>query len=107
MSWYNAVRAVLSQRGMDPYLAATSVEELAAELNAGATSRLSVVMTALSRPLRITKGDVSGPVTVDESLFQIPEEGSLWRACNAVRNKVRIDLAVVSSLVLSTVYAYF
>ncbi|CAD7695289.1 unnamed protein product [Ostreobium quekettii] len=83
-----AVRSVLSERGLDPYLAATSAEELAAELRVGSDSRLSRVMTALSRPIRIMKGKNVEPLPVDVSLFLLPEEEELWQACEAINSKV-------------------
>jgi len=85
-----AVRAVLAERGDNPALASTSAEELQQELDAGSSSRLPVVMTALARPTRIVRGNPVAPsVTIDPTKFELEQERVLHAAYKEAVGKLR------------------
>ena len=85
-----AVRAVLAERGDNPALASTSAEQLQQELDAGSSSSLPVVMTALARPTRIVRGNPVDPsVTVDPAKFELEEERVLHAAYKEAVGKLR------------------
>jgi glycyl-tRNA synthetase len=79
------VRAVLAERGDNPALAASTASELQAALDAGDSSPLRAIMTALSRPTRIVRGKtVDASVSVNPALFENAEEKQLHAAYQAV-----------------------
>jgi len=79
-----AVRAVLQERGDNPALASTTATQLQQALDAGASSPLASIMTALARPTRIVRGKPVDPdCTVDAALFEHPEEQQLHKAYQA------------------------
>lgn len=64
-----AVRAVLSQRGNDPALAAASARAAHEQLQAGPDAALARVLAAMARPVRIMRGkEVDANVQVCRSL---------------------------------------
>jgi glycyl-tRNA synthetase beta subunit len=86
---------VLAARGDSPTLAATTAEQLAAELAAGEASQLPAVLRALSRPLRLIRGQKAPPgADVDASLFACPEEHDLLQAFEAASAQIWPDMAV-------------
>jgi glycyl-tRNA synthetase len=91
MLWVlSTVRAVLAERGDNPALASTSAEELQKELDAGNTSSLPAVMTALARPTRIVRGNfVDATVTVDPSKFELEQERAMHAAYKEVVGQLR------------------
>lgn len=72
------VRAVISERGSNPWLASESVKQLE-ELSKG--DLLKRVVVAYSRPTRIVRPElVDLSWEVDKQFFQQPEEEALWNA---------------------------
>lgn len=67
-----AVRAVISQRGDNPALAAATSRALSAEWAQGEGGRLRTVMAALARPTRIVRGKAADPtLLVDALKFEV------------------------------------
>jgi len=81
-----AVRAVISQRGADPAITATTVRDLQAEMGG---ERLGKVMTALARPTRLMRGK-DGAGTVEDLNADImgPEELALYEAYKVAAEKL-------------------
>lgn len=80
------VRSIISERGNDPWLAASSVEQLE-EISKG--DLLKKVVVAYSRPTRIARPDlVDLSWEVDTQLFQQPEEDALWIAYSKAASQV-------------------
>lgn len=89
LHWSFAVRSILSERGHNPYLASTSAEELTKQLRGGEQSLLSVIMTPMSRPIRIVRGkDIDGTAKIDDSLFEHEEEEALLQAYLKAQDQV-------------------
>jgi glycyl-tRNA synthetase len=85
-----AVRAVLAERGNNPALASSTAAELQAALDAGDSSPLRSIMTALSRPTRIVRGKTVDPsVKVNAALFENAEEKQLHAAYEAVSQQLQ------------------
>ena len=91
---------MLAERGDDPALAIASAQELAAELAAGADSALPAVLTALSRPTRLVRGQPAPPVAtaVDAALFDCDAERELHAAYAAAAARVAPGMAVAEWL---------
>jgi glycyl-tRNA synthetase beta subunit len=90
-----AVRAVLAARGDNPALAATTAEQLAAELAAEDASQLPAVLKALSRPLRLIRSqEIPADAEVDVALFASVEERKLLDALEAAVFQIRPGMAV-------------
>jgi glycyl-tRNA synthetase len=90
-----AVRAVLAARGDNPALAATTAEQLAAELAAEDASQLPAVLKALSRPLRLIRSqEIPADAKVDVALFASVEERKLLEALEAAVFQIRPGMAV-------------
>ncbi|EIE22621.1 hypothetical protein COCSUDRAFT_53607 [Coccomyxa subellipsoidea C-169] len=107
------VRAVLSERGADPYAAAQSARDLQACSSEGEAGRLPRVMAAFARPTRIVRGkEVDAAWAVDESKFELEEERALWAAFRAVAGQIRPDMSIpdflqVAEALVEPVDAYF
>ncbi|CAL8470617.1 g10159 [Coccomyxa elongata] len=107
------VRAVLSERGADPYAAAQSARNLQACSSEGETGRLPRVMAAFARPTRIVRGkEVDAGWTIDESRFELEEERALWGAYQAAAKQIRRDMSIpdflqVAESLVQPVDAYF
>lgn len=85
-----AVRAVLAERGDNPALASTTATQLQAALDAGSSSPLASIMTALARPTRIVRGKpVDAACSVDAALFEHPEEQQLFDAYTAATQQLQ------------------
>jgi glycyl-tRNA synthetase len=85
-----AVRAVLAERGDNPALASSTAAQLQAALDAGDSSPLRSIMTALSRPTRIVRGKAVDPsVKVNAALFENTEEKQLYAAYEAVSQQLQ------------------
>ncbi|MEW5302291.1 MAG: hypothetical protein WDW36_005092 [Sanguina aurantia] len=84
-----AVRAVISQRGDNPALAAATSRALSAEWAQGEGGRLRTVMAALARPTRIVRGKAADPtLRVDPP----QEERALHAAYLTARAAVTPDM---------------
>lgn len=80
-----AVRASLSERGMNPSAAAVTAKDIGRQMEDGEAGRLHQVMVAMARPVRLTRGkDISPNWAVNPELFEIEEERSLYSAYQAV-----------------------
>lgn len=113
-----AVRAVLAERGDNPALAAATATQLQQALDAGASSALAPIMTALARPTRIVRGKpADAACKVDAALFEHAEERQLFEAYQATaqqlqqgqqgsRHSVQDWLAAVQPLV-APIHAFF
>lgn len=67
-----AVRAVLSQRGNDPALAAASARAAHEQLQAGPDAPLARVLAAMARPVRIMRGkDMDADVQVSRCVTTV------------------------------------
>lgn len=85
----HVVRAVLAERGDDPALASATAAQLQAALDAGDSSPLKSIMTALSRPTRIVRGkSVDASIAVDGALFEHKEEKELFAAYQGVSQQL-------------------
>ncbi|KAL6760998.1 glycyl-tRNA synthetase beta subunit-domain-containing protein [Haematococcus lacustris] len=83
------VRAVLAERGDNPYFAATTASDLAAAWDAGEDSALRRVMAIFARPTRIVRDKAVDPAwTVDPAKFELPEETALHAAVNAAASQL-------------------
>lgn len=84
-----AVRSILSERGHDPYLTSTSVEEVTKQLQSGEQSLLNTILTPMSRPIRIVRDkDIDDTASIDVSLFEHEEEKALLKAYLAAKEQV-------------------
>lgn len=96
-----AVRAALNERGNNPSGAASTAKEVGEEMKRGEGGRLHKIMTALARPVRLTRGkEIDESWSVDESLFECTEERNLWATYTQVRTALqRPDVSVGDFLV--------
>lgn len=85
------MRAVLSERSSNPYLADKSTIEVLDELELGSKSRLPVVKEAFERVSRIIR-DKSVNGDLQEQLLVDPAEQQLWTAYKQTQSKVNINL---------------
>jgi glycyl-tRNA synthetase len=84
-----AVRSALAERGHDPALASRTAHELGEELSKGEAGRLFQVMTAMARPVRLTRGkDIAPEWAADEALMGCEEERALLMAYRDAANHV-------------------
>lgn len=84
------MKAVLSERSSNPYLADASAIEVLGELELGSKSRLPVVKEAFDRVTRIIRGkSVKGDL--QEELLMDPAEQQLWTAYKQTHSKVNND----------------
>jgi len=86
-------RAVLNERSNDPLLAHRTAEDLQAELDRKEEGQLQRVVTLLSRPVRIVRGQAVS-AAVDESLFEAEEERALHAAAQAAASHIRSDMSI-------------
>lgn len=88
-------RAVLHERSDDASLAVQSAIDLGQEVQADAESLLPQVLTALSRPTRLVRGEQDeAKGEVDSSLFTSDDEKKLWATLQAVREQIEPGMGV-------------
>lgn len=78
------MRSVLNERSDDPYLATESAENLQMELKG---TRLNKILTAMSRPTRLTR-DKEIDINVKTELFEKEIESELYEAFKLAKSKV-------------------
>jgi glycyl-tRNA synthetase len=90
-----AVRAALAERGMNPALAASTARDISRELELGEAGRLHQVMTAMARPVRLTRGkEIAAEWRPDPAMFEHPAEAALYGALVEVKAGVNPDMTI-------------
>lgn len=96
-----AVRAAVTERGNFPVLAAATARDIGREMEGGEASALYRVMTAMARPVRLTRGKEIDPSWECHSAeeMECDEERTLLTAYSRVQQQMRPDMTVAEFLV--------
>ena len=90
-----AIRASLSERGNDPYLAALTAREINAEMSAGEAGTLHQVMAAMARPMRLTRNkDIEKDWKPDPTIFEHDEEQQLYEKFKQVSSLIHKEISI-------------
>lgn len=95
-----AVRAAVAERGNFPVLAALTARDIGREMESGEAGVLYRIMTAMARPVRLTRGkDIDAawrPQSPED--MECEEERTLLAAYQSVRGQIKPDMSVAEFL---------